>query len=231
MIVSEILQRIQSLYSHGVNSDDTRLSNRHIYNAVLSTRNLLLTQKKDKGQKISEWSYQTLCIPLILAAPHECASIPSKGCKILRSKEKLPKILTANNELIVESVTTLDGSKAVDSVTWNQVRYVKGNKYAKSRPGWLIRNDYLFVTNERELEIINMTTLLEDPAKGDMLLGICGPTEAACASPLDAEFRIDGDLIEPLIKIVTEELIRDFSQTPEDKFNDSIDNNSNSKKG
>ena len=39
MIIGDIIQRIQSLYSKGVQSDDTRLKSRHIYNVLITNRN------------------------------------------------------------------------------------------------------------------------------------------------------------------------------------------------
>ena len=40
MKIKEIIQRVQSLYSKGVQSDDTRLSDRHIYNKMVIFFNL-----------------------------------------------------------------------------------------------------------------------------------------------------------------------------------------------
>ena len=41
MLVKELVQRIQSLYSKGVQSDDTRLSSPHIYNKLITVRSKL----------------------------------------------------------------------------------------------------------------------------------------------------------------------------------------------
>lgn len=230
MLVEQYIQRIQSFYSHGVQSDDTRLSNLHIYNALLTTRNVLLTQKADKRQDISEWSYQTICVELQLAQPHECLNIPNPaGSRILRSKKKLPKILTSNDKLIIESISSLDGSLMFDLIGWNQNKYRPGNKYVKNKPSAIIRNDYLYVTDERVLEIASVTALFEDFIEASKLEGIC-VDEENCISPLEVEFRIDGDTAETMIKMVQEELVKDLLQIPEDRFNDAVDNNSNSKR-
>ena len=48
MKIGEIIQRIQSLYSKGVESDDTRLMSRHIYNKLLTVRARLISQDAKK---------------------------------------------------------------------------------------------------------------------------------------------------------------------------------------
>ena len=53
MTNGEIIQRIQSMYSKGVESDDSRLRPRHIYNKLLTTTAKLYQQQKNKKQKIN----------------------------------------------------------------------------------------------------------------------------------------------------------------------------------
>ena len=66
MKIGEIVTRIQSLYSKGVASDDSRLSNRLIYNKMLTVRSRLVVEQAKKKQRISRWNYQTIsCIELI----------------------------------------------------------------------------------------------------------------------------------------------------------------------
>jgi len=94
MLIKEIIQRIQSLYSKGVQSDDTRLTDRHIYNKMVTVRSKLVSQEAKKKQKINQWSYQTLsCVELIKAQPNECPCIAPPGCEILRSKYPIPKMV------------------------------------------------------------------------------------------------------------------------------------------
>ena len=51
MYIKEVIERIQSLYSKGVSSDESRLSDRHVYNKVLSVRMQLLSQQLKKKQR------------------------------------------------------------------------------------------------------------------------------------------------------------------------------------
>jgi len=54
MKVEEAIQRVQSMYSRGLQSKDSRLSSRHIYSALCSGRATLIQQQIDKGQKLSD---------------------------------------------------------------------------------------------------------------------------------------------------------------------------------
>ena len=66
MKVHEIIQRVQSLYSKGCQSDDSRLSPRHIYSKLVSLRSKYISQQAKKKQKINQWNFQTLpCVELI----------------------------------------------------------------------------------------------------------------------------------------------------------------------
>ena len=86
MITGEVIQRIQSIYSKGVQSDDSRLRSRHIYNKLITVTAKLYEQQKNKKQKVNQWSYQVLpCVELIKTPIHECPCVPTLGCTIFRT--------------------------------------------------------------------------------------------------------------------------------------------------
>lgn len=235
MKIKEIIQRIQSAYSKGVQSDDSRLSSRHIYSKILSVRSRLITQKLNKKQNISQWNYQTLeCVELIRAEPYECPCLPSVGCIILRTKEKLPKPLSSlMKEHVLQSVTSLEGSIIFSETTWKDKKYKKGNKYTGSKPDYFIRNDYLYLTTKKGPKAVSITGLFEDPLEVDNYPSICGEKGCdentkenpcpECISPLDKDLPIDKDMVEVLIEISLQELISIFSQSREDITNNSKD--------
>ena len=236
MKISEIIQRVQSLYSKGVQSDDTRLSARHIYSKILTARARLITQKVNKRQKVSQWNFQTLnCVELIKAEPYECPCLPAIGCVILRTKEPLPNPLTGLNDgHMLQSVTSLEGSIIFSETNWVDKKYKKGNKYTANKPDYFIRNNYLYITTKKGPKAISITGLFEDPLEAESYPGICGTGEGCrestpqddcpdCVSPLDKSLPIDKDMIGTLVEITAQELISMFSQGREDLSNDSID--------
>lgn len=226
MILSEIIQRIQSLYSKGVQSDDVRLSDRHIYNKILTVRSKLISQQAKKRQKISQWNYQTInCAEIIKAPIFECPCIPPVGCSIYRTKNKIPEPLTDLNNHLIQSVTSLDGTTIFSEITWNEKKYKSSNKYTSNKPDFFVRNDYIYITASSLFTgVISITGLFEDPFEVIKFEAFCECEDCdPCLSPLDINFPIDNDSIDTLIEMCVNELIVLFSQNKEDKTNNSSD--------
>lgn len=230
MKVSEAIQRVQSLYSKGVQSDDSRLEERHIYNKLLSGRAKLLTQKANKKQKISQWNYQLLpCIELIEAQKYECPCLPPVGCKILRSKHKLPQILTSLNSHLIRQVTSIDGSIEYAEISWLEYKHKKGSRYTKTKPDFFIRDNYLFLTYKSGPKVVSLEGVFQNPEDAYSFPSYCEDEDCVdctdCESPLNREFVLDNGIIDTLIEMSTNELIVLFSQNIEDQTNNSKDTN------
>lgn len=226
MLISEIIQRIQSLYSKGVQSDDSRLTARHIYNKVLTVRSRLIAQESKKNQKVSQWNYQTLpCVELIEADIHECPCLPPIECQIYRTKEKLPRPLSNYNRHLIESVTSVNGDIIFSEITWIEKKYKADNKFTATSPDYYIRNEYLYITQARNLpRLISVTGVWEDPLEAESFPSFCNQAvEIDCESPLDKELPIDKDMIDTLVEMVANELVILFSQNQEDLTNNTRD--------
>jgi len=227
MTIGEVIQRIQSLYSKGVQSDDTRLSARHIYNKLLSVRSRLIYQKVNKRQMISTWSYQVInCAELIKAPISECPCLPTGACSILRTKHKLPKPINSLDKHIISSVSTLDGETMFDATTWALAKYSTGNKYTSTKPGWYIKDEYMYITNLKILKAITIMGLFDEPVEVSKFPSVCCDEGSVddCECMLDKPFPIDSDLIDPMIELSVGELIEVFNSNREDQTNDAKDN-------
>lgn len=224
MKIKEIIQRVQSLYSKGVQSDDTRLSNRHIYNVLMSVRSTLITQQINKKQGISAWNYQTLpCVELIKVPSHECPCVPDIGCEIVRSKYKLPAPLNGLNGHIIHSVTSIDRKVKFDEIKLNSINYQKGNKYTSSKVNYFIHQGYLYLSTPSKIEVVSVTALFEDPIIASKFIGYCDNSNSDCVDYLEQEFPLDKDLETVTIQMVSEELIQLFTQMVEDTTNNTRD--------
>ncbi len=107
MLVIEAIQSLQSLYSKGVQSKDARLVSRHIYNGIVNARSTVLKQQLNKRQTVNESCYQYLeCIDLEKAPRHEC---PIGKCpfEILKSKRRLPRIISSLDRLIIDYISNV----------------------------------------------------------------------------------------------------------------------------
>jgi len=227
MRTDEIIQRVQSLYSKGVQSDDSRLTPRHIYNKLIGVRSKLLSQQAKKKQKISQWNYQTIpCVELIKAPVHECPCLPPIGCEIYRSKVILPEPLTDANTHLLQSVTNITGEIVFSEIGWLEKKYKSENKYTASKPDYFIRNKYLYITQKKGASIISVTGLFEDPWEALSFPSICECTECednSCISPLEMHFPIDADQVDTLVEMCMNELVIMFSQSTQDVSNNATD--------
>jgi hypothetical protein len=226
MLIRDVISRIKALYNKGAASDDSRLSNRHVYSKIRSTRSILIKREQDKKVKTNPWNIQVLnCIQLEVVDPSSCDCVISDGCKLLRSKCKLPKPITSKINTGIENVTTIDGSVVFSPTTWVKKRYKSGNKYTSNVPDYFIRDGYLYVTHNTLLSVIAVSGIFEDPyaveefnANGDCACDTY--KEEPCVNPMDSELALDEFLIEPLMQLCVQELIQIFAAMPEDKDND-----------
>lgn len=226
MKYNKIIQRIQSLYSKGVQSDDVTLTDRHICNKMITVRSKLISQEAKKKQKINQWNYQILnCVEMIKASIHECPCVPPIGCEILRSKYKIPKPLTNLNTHLIQSVTSLDGDVIFSEIGWIEKKYKSGNKYTAFKPDYFIKDGYLYITVKSKIRVITIVGLFDDPLEVDKFPSYCPCEDCTdCTSPLDKEFPMDNDMIDTLIDMCKIELIEQFSQMTNDLTNNSSDN-------
>lgn len=227
MKIKEILQRIHSAYSKGVQSDDTRLANRHIYNKLLTTRALLLSREVNKKRKLSSWNYITLpCVEIIEVPSNEyCPCIPEVGCKVYRSRYKLPRPITSLSSHMIRGVTNIDRSLKYDEMGVNQSMYAKGGKYSKSTGKFFINNEHIYIISKYPPMTVTIDLLPEDIVEAFSFKNYCSDSTVDCSNKiLEREFPIDGYLLEPLIQLTIDELVAGFSRSLQDMNNNSQDN-------
>ena len=221
MLIRDVISRVKALYNKGAASDDSRLSNRHVYSKIRSTRSLLIKREQDKKVKTNPWNIQILnCIQLEVVDPSSCDCVVSDG-----SKCKLPKPITSKIGTGIENVSTIDGSVVFSPTTWVKKRYKSGNKYTSNVSDYFIRDGYLYVTHNTLLTTIAVSGIFEDPyavedfnANGDCACDTY--QDQPCVNPMDSQLALDEFLIEPLMQLCVQELIQIFAMMPEDKDND-----------
>lgn len=226
MKLQEIFQRIQTLYSKGLQSDDSRLSERYIYNQLISSRAYLISQEANKKQYLSPSVYQTLsCIELIKVSNNECPCLPINGCEILKSKYKIPTILTNLNGSLIKTISTVDRNQVIDLISINQTRTISGNRYSKDILKCFIEGDYLYIVSNLKIKVVSMVAIFNDPIKAYSFINNCNDCQDCqdCTNIFELEFPFEEDKITPLIDIVTKELSY-FLQNREDKTNNTSDN-------
>lgn len=223
MKVGDLIQRVQSMYSHGVQSDDSRLSSRHIYSKLVSARARLIEKELKSGRGFTAWSMQLLpCVSLIEAPVHECVCIPTPGCVVLRSMEPLPRLMSGRIDPYIESVTSLDGTIRYSATTWTEKQYRAHAKYTNRLPDYYLRNGYLYITWVDGPRIVAVSGLFEDPWEVATYRGACGEPNL-CLDPLDIDFPMEPRLVDELLELAMQELVGRFSLTTQDERNNGRD--------
>ena len=129
MLIRDIISRVKALYNRGVASDDSRLSNRHVYSKLRSARSLLIKREQENKKKTSPWNIQVIgCLQLEVTDPASCDCVVIKGCKLLKSKCKIPRAIQTKIGSGIGNVSSLDGG-VIFSTT---IRPFKGFCYAWS---------------------------------------------------------------------------------------------------
>lgn len=226
--IGELIDRVQSLYNKGVKSDDSRLSDRHVYSVLKSTRNFLITQQVKKKQKISDWNFVILpCVEMIEVPNHDCPCIPNIGCKVYRSRFQLPKVLTDLNKHIIQWVMTIDSGKMISETSRDAYIYSSGNKMTGKNLQYILENGYIYLYGKSIPKIIKVKLLAENPEEAFNFPSYCGCTDCDenCLPMRDRIFPIDGDLIRPLVEMSAVELLEWFTKGTEDITNNTSDTN------
>jgi hypothetical protein len=227
MTLLEHTYAIRNLLSKGVASDDSQYSLRLIAHFLNVSRAMLTEQKSDRYRYLSEQSFQTLCVPLEKGSIANCCDYPNAGCTLLKSKIKIPKFLTTRSGDFIK-VTTLNGEVIPKtSILKNKLsKYSITNKADK--PGWFILNDYLYIINNTDLEVVLLNSLFENPSEIDKLncsnsTNGTSTSSTTCSDIFDNEYPIEPDLVEGVYR-KTLDLIRfSISLPPKDRENNAQD--------
>ncbi len=218
MKIAEAIARVRSLYNSGTGSDDSNLSDRHIYAKLVSARTLLIKREIDKKRQVSDWIVQTInCLELEVALPNECPCAIPPGCTALKSVNKIPKPVQSAIGPELEFVTTMDGNTVYSKTNWVKKRYKSGNKYTADSPDYSIKNDYLFLIHAGKLlKYITVGGVFENPLDVPYANGC---NEGDCIDPYEVDFPIDLHIMDALIQMATQELIEVFKSIPPDDEN------------
>lgn len=224
MTIGELIGRVQNLYNKGVKSDDSRLSNRVIFNKLLSVRAMLYKQNEQKKNSFGEEDYNLLeCIKIIPVEPYNCPCLPSIGCKVYRTEHKLPKLFKGRNDIKIEYVSSLDKRRIFGITTTLKYQFSFSNRFSNTDKV-IYEGGYLYVYGNDLPSYITVKAILNDflePYINDCSEN-CVDCED-CISYLDMEFKIQDSLVEPMLQITNQELVKEFSQMREDLTNDNKD--------
>lgn len=207
-----------------LSSDDATFNEEHVMFLLSKYRSFILKQKyADIKKVIPESNYQTLCLNLIQVPA--IAGEPCEGGTYLRSKEKIPSLMTITTPRIYAEDYYQEN---ITYISRERMRYVGYNKwlsniiYASIGP-----DDYLYFKSSNPqylyLENIKVTGIFENPEKAEELS--CDNNSSTC-DPMDAKFPLEEALIPPVVELVVKELTGGIYK-PQDTDNNASDDLAN----
>lgn len=225
MKINEAISRLRVILKNGIASDDNTLSSRFLYSILKTLRAKRIRQKLDSYFYLSPFYYSTIdCVPLELGHFTDCPCF-TNDCFILRSKYKIPKVMSTRNKLAIKSVNTLTG-KIISESSPTKEEYKKYTRTKKDELAYFIHNNYLFIKGSTTLKVISITAIFENPL--DLAsINACdteGNELGPCYDPTTQDFPIDEDLFDDVENMALEKLVKTMLKMPEDNENNSKNN-------
>lgn len=215
MLVNEIVAQLRTSIKEY--SDDSYYEDEFLLGLFLNQRATLLRQKLLKNNHVSPQNYTTFCMSLIPGVSHECGCI-TVGCKVYRSRYKLPNYISGRNSSQLEFYT-LSYDK-IDLVQESDLTAIKYSKIIGSRPHVIMANRNI-VLFEKEYDAIMVRALLENPLEiKDVQHCAETPTSISCIDVYSEDIFADRDLCDNAISLVLTKDLRIPMSTTTDMNND-----------
>lgn len=200
---------------------DMRIPKRYVLSVFKKNAEFIMSQKlRDRSLYREEDLFTWLnCVELKKEDIVSCPIIEFKTCKqLMRTKKKLPKILSSIFGYAILMVTTIDGDKEYKIKTlssYNTLKRRSGFNKFKGNYAY-IKDGYLYIPDS-EVEAVNILLLTLDE-DSDEISNCCDPN-LKCISIWDREVKVADKILTPIIQ----QTIQEVSM----RFNIPVDENSN----
>lgn len=219
MTTSEHISTIRTLMKEF--TDDTLFTDEFIAGLLLSCRNAVYNMEiMNKKKKLSRFSYNSFCVSLEKDAFHDCSCIPaSLGCKVLRSKIKLPKTLISPSGSLLMSVYTINGAR-IEYKRFLDRKLLSTHPVTAKKITYDIIDDYLVLFGNLDLVVVKVDGVWENPFDLSKIEDCTNNT--ICWNPLESEFPMEG-----IFTILVYEMVLKFMgvRTKEDESENAQNNN------
>lgn len=211
---SKLIYDIQNMASSGGNPNEFKISTRQILYWIEQVRSQLISQSLAKRDDINDsWLQFISCVEMEQVEDTDCCLVDS-DCYLLRSVLQIPSTIDTWKDNSIVSVTTAGGESIPKSNHIKQ-RYQKYNKYTSKTWGWYLKDDYLYVINDQNLNYLTISGLFEFPSD---LEGFVQCDGQSCWS-LDSNYPISMTLATQVTDIVIKTKVNPFLSLPMDNSN------------
>lgn len=190
-----------------------------LYNILNAARVELLKQKLIRQYKISDENFHTLCVELEVTKATQCDCVPDEiACKVLRTKYKIPSVLTSRNIDKIQIYLLNGKSISLTNIRrWQHIKNVTSDYVAS----WI--NGYIYFWNlPLQIKYVEITGLFSDVVRLQDVPN-CNPLTGTttCYSMLDTPFPIDVEYELPMYQKAMQLMQIPATQILQDLTNDS----------
>jgi hypothetical protein len=200
----ESISRIRNVFK--LVNEDAFLTDRFIYSLLLKYAKALI-RRQDNENKLMQYDSLFETLPYIELVEvdkieADCAGIKT-GCKIMRTKKKLPKLMTGKDGPILRTVSSIDGSDVFFQTlpaTYLAMTKSTNFKYNKTHYYWY-KNGYLYFPDVI-WEAVSVEGMYEEPVDD-----FCNENNSECTMAQDRNFAIPDYLFAEMEQLTQQELM------------------------
>lgn len=211
-VVSRVINGANAL------TKDVHISRRYVLNTARTKAGFLIAQKFDEGDLFLDDSIYTHidCFEMVPDNIVKCDIVEFRRCqKLMKSKKKLPKLLSGSFGTAIVSVTSLDGNTKFDRTSpskfYTESKLPNASLFSSNK--YYDKNGYLYLLNS-SVEAVNVVVLTFEE---DVANEVSGCTECdECKSLWDYDFKCPEKLMEAVIKDTLMEVLGTNVRIPAD---------------
>ena len=188
-------------------NEDAFITDRYIYSLLMKYAKHLIKRDWDTKHlfKHSSLFKEDSCVELIEVSviPDCCKELAYSNCRIMRSKNKLPKMLELTKGNLIRNVSTLDYSKRADvtvPLLYANMKKSVNFKYNPSKYYWYLEG-YLYIPDV-DWEAVRVEALFEDNISSLS----CNSEEDMCMMAQDKTMVVPEGLFAEIEQLVRTEL-------------------------
>ncbi len=215
--IGESISRISNVLK--ATNEDSFLTRRQIYSVITKYLNMIVRRQDNEYKIFSMKSlFKTMTYVELIEVDKiqaSCTGIKS-GCKIMRTKDKLPEMVEGTLGPLIKNVLSIDGSDKVyptNSYTYVRMSNSKNFKYNKKKYYWYSEG-YLYFPN------VEWEAVMVEAAFNENIEKYNCNDNASCLSALDREVPLPDYLFAEVEQLTLKELMTGGS-IPADNSDDS----------
>jgi hypothetical protein len=202
--IRESISRIRNVFK--LVNEDAFLTDRFIYSLLIKYSKALI-RRQDVENKLMQYDslFETLPYVELIEVDKieaDCARIKT-GCKIMRTKDKLPKLMSGGNGPIFRTIASIDGSDIFQqclSAVYVAMTQSTNFKYNKTHYFWY-KNGYLYFP-DIVWDAVSVEGMFEEPVDA-----FCNENDSDCTQAQDRNVTIPDYMFAEIEQMTQQELM------------------------